>query len=738
MYMIRMFVALLVAAALSACGGGGGSPGTTSNGTGGTSPAPTISLQLVDANGAATTAISATQSTFARATVTDASGNPVSGVVVTFTTDATLVGFVPSSGTALTGSNGVAQIQLTPASGSSAGAGTLKGDATVGGTAAKQATVGYQVVATSGTGSGVVPASIEIFSSAPQVSSSPNSTVSFTVVVKDAQNRTMPTQTVTFSATSGDLAGALPARVTGSAGEPITGVTLSPGRDQSNRNIVLTATAGAIQQVATVAVTGTTISLGGANSVLLGGTTSFTVTARDSAGVGIAGAPVGITSRLGNGLSPSSVVTDASGSAQVNYLASKSGVDTLSASGLGASVTKSVAISAEDFAFLSPAANSSAAIGTSQPITVRLLSGGVPVAGRTVTFSTTRGTLTANSATTGADGQASTAVSSTTAGPASIVATAGTSQALLPLTFVANQPATLVLQASPGAVAPNQAGSTANQATLQATVRDVNGNPVAGSVVNFTALSDLSNGTISPGSGVTDANGMVSVQFIPGALATASNGVQIQAIVQGSGVSGTTFLTVSGQALFISIGRGALLGQTTDPVYKKEFSVYVTDANGAAVPNKTVTLSVWPDQYGKGIYAVGALPGSTALVWVQSVKAACPNEDVNRNGILDTTPPNEDVNGNGKLDPGLPVVVTPSSVTTDSGGFATFFLQYGKNFATWLNTTITARATAGGTESIQTQTWTTEALATDISNAAVTPPFWLSPFGQASSCSDPN
>jgi hypothetical protein len=501
---------------------------------------------------------------------------------------------------------------------------------------------------------------------------------------------------------------------------------------------VLTATAGAIQQSATVAVTGTTISLGGTNSVLLGGTTSFTVTARDSAGVGIAGAPVAITSSLGNGLSPSSVVTDASGSAQVNYLASKSGVDTLSASGLGASVTKSVAISAEDFAFVSPAANSSAAIGTSQPITVRLLSGGVPVAGRTVTFSTTRGTLTASSATTGPDGQASTAVSSTTAGPASIVATAGTSQALLPLTFVANQPATLVLQASPGAVAPNQAGSTANQATLQATVRDVNGNPVAGSVVNFTALSDLSNGTISPGSGVTDSNGMVSVQFIPGALATASNGVQIQAIVQGSGVSGTTFLTVSGQALFISIGRGALLGQTTDPVYKKEFSVYVTDANGAAVPNKTVTLSVWPDQYGKGAYAIGPSPSGGATLWVQGVTATCANEDVNRNGILDSTPLNEDVNGNGKLDPGLPVVVTPASVTTDSGGFATFYLQYGKNFATWLNTTITARATAGGTESVQTQAWPTEALAADITTVTAMPPFVTSPFGVANSCSNPN
>jgi hypothetical protein len=738
MYMIRMLVALLVAAALSACGGGGGSPGTNpTTGGGGTQPSPTVSLQLVDANGAATTAVSATQTTFARATVTDASGSPVSGVVVTFTTDATLVTFVPSSGTALTGSNGVAQIQLTPASGSSAGAGTLKGDATVGGTAAKQGTAGYQVIATNGTGSGVVPASIEIFSSAPQVSSSPNSTVSFTVVVKDAQNRTMPTQTVTFSATSGDLSGALPARVTGPVGEPITGVTLSPGRDQSNRNIVLTATAGSIQQSATVAVTGTTVSIGGTNSVLLGGTSSFTVTARDSAGAGIAGVPVALTSSLGNGLSSSSVITDSSGSAQVNYLASRSGVDSLSASGLGASATKSIAISAEDFAFVSPPANSSVVIGAAQAVSVRLLSGGVPVVGRTVTFSTTRGTLSSTSVTTDSNGQASTSVSSTTAGPASIVATAGSSQALLSLNFVATQPATLVLQSNPGAVAPNQTGSTANQATLQATVRDANANPVAGSVVNFTALSDLSNGTISPGSGVTDANGMVSVQFIPGALTTASNGVHVQATVQGSSVSGTTSLTVSGQALFISIGRGALLSQTTDAVYKKEFSVYVTDANGAAVPNKTVSLSVWPDLYGKGFYTVGTSP-SGGTVWVQTVKAVCANEDVNRNGVLDTTPSNEDINGNGKLDPGLPIVVTPASVTTDSGGFATFFLQYGKNFATWLDTTITARATAGGTESVQTQEWPAEALASDITTVTATPPFVTSPFGVAGSCSDPN
>jgi hypothetical protein len=278
-----------------------------------------------------------------------------------------------------------------------------------------------------------------------------------------------------------------------------------------------------------------------------------------------------------------------------------------------------------------------------------------------------------------------------------------------------------------------------SQATLQATVRDAALNPVAGATVNFTALADLSNGTISPGSGTTDANGMVTVQFIPGALSTASKGVQIQATVQGTNVSGTTTLSVSSQSLFISIGKGALLGQTTDPIYQKEFSVYVTDANGAAVPNQTVTISIWPDNYGKGFWQVGLLPSGTAA-WIKTLNATCANEDVNRNGILDPgeDDPNGNGNGNGKLDPGLPTVVTPSSVTTDSGGFATFHVQYGKNFGSWLNTTITARATVAGTESVQSQQWTAEVLAADVNNVSVSPPFVFSPFGQAGSCANPN
>jgi hypothetical protein len=738
---LRLLGGVLLAVLMTACGGGGGSAGTTSSGGGGgTTPGTgtataTITVMLVDSAGAQINTVGTASSAFARATVLAVGGAPAAGTVVTFSADGGLVSFVPANGTALTGADGVAQIQVTPASGA-AGAATLRANATVAGAAAKEGVAGIQVGA--GSLDAAVPAALELFASSAQLSSAPNSTVSFTVVVKDAQNRAMPTQTVTFTASSGNLSGALPARLTGSGGEPVTGIVLSPGSDRSNRDIIFTATSGTVKQTLTVAVTGTTLSLVGDNSVLLGATSTCTVTARDSGNQPIAGAAVTVSSSLANALTPTSLVTDALGTARFTYRGTNSGVDTVSARGIGASATASVAISAEDFAFEAPAANTPVAIGSSQVATVKLLSGGMPAAGRVVTFSTTRGTLSVHSAVTDATGRASTALSSTTSGPANVVARADTAQALLPVTFLATTPATLVLQANPGAVLPNVSGSAANQVTLQATLRDGAFNPVAGRIVNFTALADLSNGTISPGSGVTDANGTVSVQFVPGALTTANNGVRIQANVQGTTVTGTASLTVSGQALFISIGKGRLLGELNDPVYKKEFSVYLTDANGAAVANKQVTLSVYPDSYAKGTLRIPTLEdaGNFGSGWIQVVSAACANEDADRNGILGGS--DVDTNGNGKLDPGLPVVVTPASVTTDSGGFATFFLQYGKNFAWWVDTTLTARTSVAGTESVQTQKYLLDLSTVDANSLETQPPNYTSPFGTASSCANPN
>jgi hypothetical protein len=142
MYMIRMFVALLVAAALSACGGGGGSPGTTPAGSGGggtgstpgttTTTVPSLSVALVDSSNSPTTSVSASGVTTAQATLQDASGHALAGKVVAFSADAALVKLNPASGQVLTNSTGVATVQLTPASLSAAGAGTLKAAASVG------------------------------------------------------------------------------------------------------------------------------------------------------------------------------------------------------------------------------------------------------------------------------------------------------------------------------------------------------------------------------------------------------------------------------------------------------------------------------------------------------------------------------------------------------------------------------------------------------------------------------
>jgi len=582
-----------------------------------------------------------------------------------------------------------------------------------------------------GTGGTVkaVPAALEVFTSSATLSSAANSSVTFTVVVKDANNQAIPEQTVTFSATSGSLLGALPPPATGAAGQPVTGVTLSPGSDRSIRDIVVTVRAGGVSKDVTIPVVGTTLALSGDSSIILGGQTTYTVKASDSSGQPIVGATLQVTSSLANGLSASTLTTNSQGAATFVYSASKSGIDTVKVSGLGATASTTISVSSDEFRFVAPGSGSAIPIGTPQDVTIRFLSGGAPVVGATVNFSTTRGTVSVPSVVTGADGQATTTVSSTSSGPANIVAQVSGAQATLPVTFVATNPASLILQANPGAVAPNTAGSTANQSTLQAKVRDAAGNPVAGRIVNFTAVVDGSQGIISPGSSVTDASGVATAQFIPGGLTTAGNGVVIQASVPGTGVVGTANLTVSTQALFISIAEGNTIKNLDENTYEKPFSVYVTDVNGAPVTNRVVNLSVWVDEYGKG--GLARFDGK----WVYAgTPTFCVNEDTNRNGILD---PGEDTNTNGRLTPGLPVAIAPAAVTTDDKGFAEFSLQYGENYALWGDTTITARAVVGGTESVASHKYFLLMSAADATNEA-TPANVRSPFGVATVCTNPN
>ena len=150
-----MSAALVTAIAVLAGCSAGGTQGKTGTGTGSggtttppTATAPTVALAL------SSTSITAGAPATVAVTVKDSTGKVMSGVVVTFTTNAT-VGTL-SSATALTNTEGIASVTLSPASATAAGADTLTVSATVAGLTGT-ASAGYQVNSSSATIASVVP-----------------------------------------------------------------------------------------------------------------------------------------------------------------------------------------------------------------------------------------------------------------------------------------------------------------------------------------------------------------------------------------------------------------------------------------------------------------------------------------------------------------------------------------------------------------------------------------------------
>lgn len=546
-----------------------------------------------------------------------------------------------------------------------------------------------------------------------------------TAYVKNAANAGVSGQTVTFSSTSGILS-----KATAQTGEGgVVTAKLSAGGDKTIRNITVTVTAGKAVGSIVIPVSGTALSIAGSGSLQLGGAAAtYTVRAVDSSSGPIGLAKITVASSLGNAVSPAELTTDPAGSASFQYTPTTAGTDTLKVTGLGTESSTSVVVTAVDFSAVTPASNTSIVVGASQVVTVRYRVSGTGVAGKTVVFSTSRGTFAAPAtAVTDANGDASATLSSTTAGPGVVVAQiGGVGQVNIPVQFIATNPATIIVQANPGAILPNTTGN-ANQSTIEVSVRDAAGNAVANQQVNFSILQDISNGSLAPGSATTDSNGRAQVQFVSGASATPVNGVVIQAEVAGTTIRETASLTVNGKSLFITIGFGNTISNLNETTYNREFSVYVTDANGVAVGNQSVVISVVPEEYYKG-YLVWA-----EKVWVPVRAATCANEDLNRDGVLNS---GEDVNGNSQLTPGNIVVAAPGVVTTDSAGRARFDLQYGEQFAWWSTVRITARASVAGTESKQSILHFLWALSEDVTSETKQPANLHSPFGSSTSCTD--
>lgn len=576
---------------------------------------------------------------------------------------------------------------------------------------------------------------IEVGASAMSLSSGDTDGVMISAIVKDASNNVVTGQAVTFVASSGILSNV--ASVTGTDGRATA--MLTAGNDRSNRNITVTVKAGSVESKIVVPVDGTTLNVAGSTSLLVGASTTFAVSLKDSSGNAIAAQQIAVTSALGNAVTPAQATTDNAGTTSFNYVASRSGADVITVTGAGVVQTLAVNVSSINFAFTSPAASTEVTVNVTTPVTVRYLENGVGVAGRQVSFATTRGSVVPAIVTTDANGNATAQVTSSSAGPASVSAQLGSTITTLPMSFVARIPESINLQVSSAALPPNTSATTTNQVELRATVRDAAGNAVKGVTVNFTAVKDLSGGRIKTGTAVTDANGLATDSFISGAVSTAADGVEIQATVAGTAIANKVMLTVSGQSLFINIAANNTIEKLIT-TYRKTFSVQVNDANGAPVAGQNVTLSYYPPEYRKGEMAltlITAPNGATSFgaPWRVSESTVCANEDADRNGQLSAT---EDFNGNGRLTPGLPGLIAPAFVTTNSTGSAEFTLEYGQQYAFWVLFELSAKVVVAGTESSTAFNFLASALVSDLMDTTVTPAGAISPFGSATDCRNPN
>ncbi len=714
----RTWLLALCAVVLVSCGGGSSSDaGKPILGIANGSTSSVAVSGLVVTLSSPSIPNSGTATATATVTALDANNNALPAAQVTLAADNNAIVTILGSNGSVTDSSG--QLQAT------VGVGSDHTNRNITLTATAGATTGKATLAVVDSPGSTVPASIDVISGATTVGTGGDG-VPITAFVKDSNNNALPGVPVAFRASTGTLSGI--STSTDSAG--VAKATIAAGADRSNRSVAITVTAGSVTSQLTLPIAGTTLTLQGPSSMILGNTASFDVVAADSKGNVIPNVAITANSALGNTLTATNGnVTNSSGLVRYSYVAQNAGTDNLVFSGAGASVSPQVplVVSSLNFGFVSPTPSKSVPVNTAQPVEVQLLVGGAPPPPTTINFAATGGTLSASSVVTDAAGTAQVTVTSSSAGPLTVQASVNLSgvvtSATLPLIVVGTDPANLVLQISPTALAPNLNGATSNQAQVLAKVTDSAGNPVQGKTVNFTRVVDPSGGNLQQVSALTDSSGKASVTYVSGPQSTANNGVVLQASVADKpSVSGTANLTVNQAALFIALGTGNVISNIDPQTYKKDWVAYVTDSNGIAVNAVTLSVKALPTYY-----LTGRLVWSfVQLAYVYSSPIyRCRNEDANANGILD---PGEDDNGDGVLWPGNVVAVSPATVQT-ANGQATISLAYAESFVPWVQVRLTASATVAGTESRTDAEFVVPGDSKDFTVQSNPPAGVTSPFG---------
>lgn len=578
-----------------------------------------------------------------------------------------------------------------------------------------------------GNGGGPQIGALTISTSTPSIRTDGTINAEISALVRDSNNLLVPGVSVVFSVNNN---GALLVTQGTTDSLGVAKATLSTADDPSIRSITVTAQAGSRTASVDVNVTGTTLNLQGPSGLSLGQQGSFTLQLL-AGSAPVAGRTITLTSARNNTLSQPTVITDSQGQATFTVTITNSGNDTVTAAGLGLSVAKTITINADSLTVVDPVAPTPPATATEVPlgsrvVRVRWVASGQPVVNGTINFSTTRGAASPTTALTNASGEATTTITASNAGIAVVTATTvpvggAPSTIQTQLEFVAQTPSSIDVQPSVFTI------GTGQSSTITAVVRDLPGNLVKNKVVTFT-LDDVTGGTLSVGTGITDSQGRAQTIYTASNTTSANQGVKITATVAGV-TPKTVSLTVARREVFISFGTGNEISEPNSAQYSKEFVAQVTDSNGNGVANVALSLRALSRTYWRGRWNLDA----TANKWGQVLRAGdaplgCRDEDANRNGVLDTSPTNEDDNGNGRLDAGNIVTVTPSNAVTDQNGFVMVKIFYPQEYALWLEIQLSASATVQGSEYARTSTFLLPIAADDL-KPEVTPPGVVSPFG---------
>jgi len=283
----------------------------------------------------------------------------------------------------------------------------------------------------------------------------------------------------------------------------------------------------------------------------------------------------------------------------------------------------------------------------------------------------------------------------------------------------------------------------------------------------------------------SDANGIARGTFTPGQRSSPTDGVVVRVCYSGDDFassaaddgcksapkSATATLTVASEALSVTIRTNELIKLPADELtYVKEFVVMVVDSSGLAKADVVITPSVDLTAYRKGYWIwngiiyeqVRTLDSKQYYSWDGSAWAvatpsdasslpSCPNEDANRNGVLEglpiagTSPPlgsrKEDLNWNGSIDPRKADVAIKmvGSAKTDANGLAIVQIQYGRSVASWVDYTITVTASGvSGTEARARTSGTLPYPALAIRTESQVPAFLDSPYGIGNWTVEPN